>query len=176
MRNCEKKYQNLDYEAIGRRIKSLRDNMQQSEFAKLFDICQQDISKIERAKLKPSPDLLLKISLRFGKSVEWLMTGQYDMKKPPDVKVCEDATTYHDPDPLIRKTAKILRSNTSFRRALDSNIEAFHEAVLLREDLDVAMVELSECRAELNSQKKIIEEMRIKISQLEAQKSAVKVV
>lgn len=158
---CENKYSQLDYNQIGQRIKLLRDKMQQSEFAKLFGLEQQDISKIENAKVKPSPDLLFKISVHFKKPMEWILTGPtYTEANNLQLPIHEPHSSYLDSDILIRKTAKVLRSDTSFRKALDSNIEAFHEAVVMREELDIAKAELADCRHQIAQQNHNIETMR----------------
>jgi len=72
----------LDYKGIGGRIKELRGTMKQECFAKKFGVLQQDVSKIERAKLKPSHDLLFNLSVFYGKSMDWLLTGQGEMLAP----------------------------------------------------------------------------------------------
>jgi len=70
----DKKKSELDYAAIGKRLKFLRGNMQQLDFAELFGIKrQQDVSKMENGKLKPSLDILRKISLHFNRPIEWLL-------------------------------------------------------------------------------------------------------
>lgn len=184
----EKKYSALDYEAVGKRIKQLRGKMQQAEFAEIFGIAQQDISRIELAKVKPSPDLLLKISVHYGKTIDWLVTGEYESPADtisPRNTAAEVTAPYSDPDHLIRKTAKVLRSNSSFCKALDSNIEAFHEAVEMREELDIARAQIADCQHQLDQHKQemtdmkthyesVISDLRAKISALEETKSAAK--
>lgn len=64
----------LNFIEIGQRIKKLRDKMKQEEFADIFGIKQQDVSKIENAVIKPSHDLLLKLSLHYKKTIEWILT------------------------------------------------------------------------------------------------------
>ncbi len=66
--------------------------------------------------------------------------------------VNESHSPYPTPDTLLRKAAKVLRSNSSFRSALNSNIESFHEAIELREELDIAQVELKQCQIMLANQ------------------------
>lgn len=145
----ENKYSNLDYEAIGRRIKLLRGNMQQIEFANEIGLKQQDVSKIEKAKLKPSLDVLRKISLRFGKTIEWILTGQNTIVSyapaNESAKVIMEALTPYASSTNISPSCsppdvqdalkyaitayKILTSGTGYASALKENITWFDEAV-----------------------------------------------
>lgn len=164
----EKKYSKLDYRTIGDRIKTLRGSMKQIDFAALFGIEQQNVSKIERAKLKPSINLLRQISLHFNKPLEWLLEETAEIKPPTNAPTKEPSPSYPDPDPelLLQQTAKILRTNSSFRKALDSNIQAFHEAVTMREDLDVARAQLNECQILLHQQAQRIEHLEAELKSM----------
>lgn len=66
----------LDLVAIGRRIRQLRDKERQDDFAPLIGITQGQLSKIERGLLAPSPEVLLRLRERFGKSADWILTGE----------------------------------------------------------------------------------------------------
>jgi transcriptional regulator with XRE-family HTH domain len=63
------------------RIKKIRkDNkLNQQEFARIIDLSQTHISKIENGKDNPSDKVLRTIAVEFGISFEWLKTGQGDM-------------------------------------------------------------------------------------------------
>lgn len=61
------------------------------------------------------------------------------------------------PDHLVHKTRTVLTSDTVFRRALDSNIEAFHEAVTMKEQLAATKAALSQCIDQINLLKNEIE-------------------
>lgn len=99
----------------------------------------------------------------------WVETGNGPMKKIQLYGISDQSHTsaisdspgsYPEPDHLIRKTTKVLQSDTAFRRALDSNIEAFHEAVMLREDLLSTRQQLTECQRLLKEQNRTIESMQ----------------
>lgn len=62
---------------------------------------------------------------------------------------------------LLSKTRAILESDSPYRRALDSNIVAFHEAVKTREELD-------RCKAQLYELKDIVEKLRTEVAELKA--------
>ena len=65
-----------DLEAIGLRIRQLREGMLQEELAAILRISQGQLSKIERGKLGPSADTLIRLVDRFGKSADWILTGK----------------------------------------------------------------------------------------------------
>lgn len=63
------------------------------------------------------------------------------------------------PDTLVHKTRAVLNSDSVFRRALDSNIEAFHEAVTMKERLAATEAKLAQCE-------RFIDEMKLEIESL----------
>jgi transcriptional regulator with XRE-family HTH domain len=65
-----------DLELIGLRIRQLRAGMLQEELAAFLGISQGQLSKIERGKLGPSADILIRLVHRFGKSADWILTGK----------------------------------------------------------------------------------------------------
>ncbi len=70
----------IDLVSIGRRIRELRGfDMTQAEFAKRIGVAQSYLSALERGEKEPGAAVLLAISREFGKSVDWLLTG--DEKK-----------------------------------------------------------------------------------------------
>ena len=66
----------IDLLAIGSRIKKLRGNMLQEELATYLDVSQGHLSKIERGKIAPSLEILVLLSDRFRKSVDWILRGE----------------------------------------------------------------------------------------------------
>lgn len=67
----------IDLRAIGRRIRELRGfDMTQAEFARRIQVTQSYLSALERGEKEPGAAVLLAISREFGKSVDWLLTGQ----------------------------------------------------------------------------------------------------
>ena len=62
--------------AIGFRIKRLRANMFQEELAAYLHVSQGHLSKIERGKIAPSLQMLILLSDRFRKSVDWILRGE----------------------------------------------------------------------------------------------------
>lgn len=67
----------INLKAIGRRIRELRGfDMTQAEFAGRIGVVQSHLSGLERGEKEPCAAVLLAISREFGKSVDWLLTGE----------------------------------------------------------------------------------------------------
>ena len=65
-----------DLAAIGSRIRKLRGLLLQEELAAYLDVSQGHLSKLERGKIAPSIEILLLLSEKFRKSVDWLLKGE----------------------------------------------------------------------------------------------------
>lgn len=62
---------------MGRRIRELRGfYVTQEEFARRINVSQGYLSFIERGEKEVGAEILLRISREFGKSLEWLLTGE----------------------------------------------------------------------------------------------------
>jgi transcriptional regulator with XRE-family HTH domain len=67
----------LDWESVGRRIRGLRGfYITQAEFARRIGVSQGHLSHMEHGDTEMGAAILLKISREFGKSIEWLLTGE----------------------------------------------------------------------------------------------------
>ena len=67
----------LDLTAVGRRIRQLRGfDMTQQELGRRLGIAQSHLSALEHGEREPCAAVLLAISREFGKSVDWLLTGE----------------------------------------------------------------------------------------------------
>jgi transcriptional regulator with XRE-family HTH domain len=67
----------IDLRAIGRRIRELRGfEMTQADFASRIGVTQGYLSALENGKKEPGAAVLLAIRQEFGKSVDWLLTGE----------------------------------------------------------------------------------------------------
>ena len=64
-----------DFVAIGERIRQLRGAERQDDFAPFLGIAQSQLSRIERGQIAPSVEVLLRLRERFGRSVDWILTG-----------------------------------------------------------------------------------------------------
>ena len=66
----------IDLEGIGQRIRQLRGQVTQEEFASVLDISQAQLSKYELGQTAPPLGVFAKLSQRFGRSVDWILTGK----------------------------------------------------------------------------------------------------
>jgi transcriptional regulator with XRE-family HTH domain len=67
----------IDWNSVGRRIRELRGfDLNQTEFASSIGVSQGYLSSIENGLREIGPQVLLSISDRCGKSIEWLLTGE----------------------------------------------------------------------------------------------------
>jgi transcriptional regulator with XRE-family HTH domain len=65
----------VDLDAIGHRIRKIRGSILQDELCAYLNITQGHLSKIERGKIAPSLEILILLSDRFHKSVDWILRG-----------------------------------------------------------------------------------------------------
>ncbi len=75
----EKKHadSSINWKAVGRRLRELRGyDMTQAEFADRIGVTQGFLSYVERGEKEISPEILVRISREFGKSIDWLLTGR----------------------------------------------------------------------------------------------------
>ena len=67
----------IDLRAIGARIRQLRGfEMTQADFAHRIGVSQGYLSALENGEKEPGSAVLLAIKNEFGKSVDWLLTGE----------------------------------------------------------------------------------------------------
>jgi transcriptional regulator with XRE-family HTH domain len=65
----------IDWRAVGRRIRGLRTRPQ-AEASSILGISQGQLSRIESGESRPSIEILLAISLMYRKSMNWILTGK----------------------------------------------------------------------------------------------------
>jgi transcriptional regulator with XRE-family HTH domain len=67
----------IDWVAVGHRIRELRGfYTTQADFAHRIGVTQGHLSVLERGEAEAGAAVLLVISREFGKSVDWLLTGE----------------------------------------------------------------------------------------------------
>ncbi len=73
----------VDLVALGRRIRELRGfDTQQAELARMLGVSQSQYSKYERGESEPPLEILVRLSKRFGKSLDWLILGREEKQGP----------------------------------------------------------------------------------------------
>jgi transcriptional regulator with XRE-family HTH domain len=66
----------IDWVAVGRRVRQLRGfDITQADFADRIAVSQSYLSAIERGRGEIGAEVLLALSREFGKSIEWILTG-----------------------------------------------------------------------------------------------------
>ncbi len=67
----------IDWKVVGRRIRELRGfDMKQGEFARQLGISQGQLSRYEKGKSEIGAEVLLRMSQRFHRPIEWILTGK----------------------------------------------------------------------------------------------------
>ena len=67
----------MDWQAVGRRVRELRGfDMTQQDFADRIGISQTYVSEMEHGKVEVGGEILLRIACEFGRTIEWLLTGE----------------------------------------------------------------------------------------------------
>ena len=67
----------ISWKAVGRRVRELRGfDMRQTELAGRIGVSQGYLSLLERGEVQAGAEVLVAISREFGKSVDWLLTGE----------------------------------------------------------------------------------------------------
>ncbi len=67
---------NWDTKATGQRIRGIRGNLSQREFAGKIGVTQVEVSRYERGMRTPPVEILLKLSVLGNVSVDYLLQGQ----------------------------------------------------------------------------------------------------
>lgn len=65
-----------DWAAVGARIRQIRGEARQDDFAPLLGVTQGQLSKVERGVMPPSVEMLWRLRERFGVSVDWVLGGK----------------------------------------------------------------------------------------------------
>ncbi len=65
------------YPEIGGRIRKLRANLSQKEMSKRLGISERSFWNYESGERQPPADVLMKLSLMFGISMDWILTGRH---------------------------------------------------------------------------------------------------
>jgi len=72
-----RKKRTIDWKVVGRRLRELRGfDTNQKELARRLAVSQAQLSRYEKGDSEISAEALLKIAQKFGKSMEWLLTGK----------------------------------------------------------------------------------------------------
>lgn len=114
----------LDFKAVGARLKELRLNTTQVEWARMANVDQGYVSQIETGKTKPSLKYLISVSATSGCSIHWILTGtgkKYLLLKHPKAKdavqgYAANAKLYYTLQQLRQDPELVTTLSTLFRR------------------------------------------------------------
>jgi transcriptional regulator with XRE-family HTH domain len=68
---------NVDWRAVGKRLRQLRGfDTNQVQVARELGVSQAQLSRYEKGKNEIGAEVLLRISRKFGRSMEWVLTGE----------------------------------------------------------------------------------------------------
>jgi transcriptional regulator with XRE-family HTH domain len=76
MSTAKKNQNSIDWDGVGLRLKSIRGEQTQADFAQKIGVSQGYLSHLERGEKEIGPEILLRISAACGKTIEWLLTGK----------------------------------------------------------------------------------------------------
>jgi transcriptional regulator with XRE-family HTH domain len=66
----------VDLDAIGQRIRQIRGEVTQEDFAQSLGISQAQLSKYELGQSALPLGALVKLSQKFGRTADWILTGR----------------------------------------------------------------------------------------------------
>ncbi len=118
---------------IGARLRFVRKNRTQKEFASQYGIPQGTLSKFECGKLEPGIAFLTAVSKREGVSINWVLTGEAD-DKTKKWTLCEPTTEYQtlpiSAQKILNNVVEILENgNEVIIEALRANIQVYLETI-----------------------------------------------
>lgn len=85
-------------ETLGSRIRQVRGDVSQDEFASRLAVHKETLGKYERDKRVPDADFLAQLRDHLGISIDWLVTGQGEMYVGQPSLPPTDAPGSRDPD------------------------------------------------------------------------------
>jgi transcriptional regulator with XRE-family HTH domain len=66
----------VDLQGVGARIRQLRNQITQEEFARILRISQAQLSKYELGQSAPPLGVLIRLAEQHGKSTDWILMGR----------------------------------------------------------------------------------------------------
>ena len=123
---------------IGERIKKVRGDRTQADFSRLTTIPKNTLGRYERGEIVPGGEAIALLCKNLDIDSNWLLFGEGPMRREEPAPATAPATAQAASPPaeddfkmsdMLTKTAEVLESDTIYRTALASNINAFHQAV-----------------------------------------------
>ncbi len=96
---------------MGERLRQIRGDLSQQEFADSLSVSRAYISDVERGKTKPSLELLAEVAVKYHSDIHWLVTGEH-----------QDRLVQFE---TLQSTS---RSNDPFKQFLDTLWDVYEDA------------------------------------------------
>ncbi len=166
--------------SFGERLRERRDflGMTQGDIVKKSGISLASIQSYERGNI-PKGDYLLILSDLLDCSIDWLLKGTEARESAspaaqPEPQAAPASTPQPEEDfkmsDMITKTVEVLESDTIYRTALASNINAFHQAVRSERLLAQLVVRMEAMEAKLDR----MAEIEARMTELEKENAELK--
>jgi len=150
----------INYSEIINRIKHLTGKTLKKEVAGLFHLSAADFSNRKRRDtLLP---LIIEWAIHESVNIDWLLTGEGPMQKEEKQQApmaMEEPASYAAIDQktadFLRMTREVIESKTIYADALESNVVAFHRAVV-RESLPTDSASLDQRVKQIENELRVI--------------------
>jgi len=122
---------------LGHRIRQIRGDESQDAFANRLNINKNTLGFYERDERTPNATFVADICKQECIVTDWLLYGEGPMRRGETAPAAASPAPPQAPPPeedfkmvdMVTKTVEVLESDTIYRTALASNINAFHQAV-----------------------------------------------
>ena len=122
---------------LGHRIRQTRGDESQDAFANRLNINKNTLGFYERDERTPNATFVADICKQECIATDWLLYGEGPMRRGETAPAAASPAQPQPSPPeedfkmvdMVTKTVEVLESDTIYRTALASNINAFHQAV-----------------------------------------------
>jgi len=125
------------YIQIGERLKELRGDLSQEEFAKEIGVSHKGYQRYESGERVPHPHVLSKIAEKFDTTVDWILTGNLNIEKAIILEWAKKSHHLEDlADELEGITTRILKLKVAEAKenATEEELEKISKIVAEAED------------------------------------------
>ncbi len=76
MSSAKRQREAINWTRVGERVRQLRGDLTQADFAGILGVSQGHLSYIERGQKEIGAEILLTLHRICGESIEWILTGR----------------------------------------------------------------------------------------------------
>jgi transcriptional regulator with XRE-family HTH domain len=170
--------------SIQERLKTIRGKTKQKDFADLLGTSQSTVQAWEAGESIPGGKYLEEILKKYSININWLLTGEGDpyvctADKAPEAaspSPISEAHTQLQPINITQSVSKLMRilgsGNQTLIRAIDSNLDAFSEAVDQKDEIRILKEQINQQNILLSSMASKLSDLETKLSSLESRSSS----